>query len=459
MKTIQFTLYVIATLAMLICSSCEDFIAVDIPQSQLTSPIVFESTATADAAMADVYAQIREQGMVNGTFYGLSNLMGNYSDEMEYYGSSIEIKQFTNHSIVPSNSSILALWNATYSQIYASNLILEGLENSTKIADEDKNHLKGEALFLRAFLHFYLVNLFGEVPYVSSTDYILNKTIPKSSQQQLWEHITTELQQAEVLLSEHYPTTERIRANKSVANAMLARVYLYKEDWTNAALKASALIENPKYVWVTNPALEFLKESTATIWALHPGYPGVNTKDARFFVFSSGPPSKPELSPAFVASFESGDLRKNLWVRTISNSVGTWYCPYKYKKTLGTTTSQEYTILFRLAEQYLIRAEARAHLGDIAGAQSDLNKIRNRAGLANTTADTPESLLEAVAMERRSELFTEQGHRWFDLKRTNTAEAVLRPIKSGWENTQVLLPIPQAELLLNKQLLPQNPGY
>lgn len=459
MKTTIYTKQIIVLLLVCCLFGCESFTEVDTPQSQLTTPAVFENATTADAAMTDIYARLREDGMVTGTLGGLSSLMGNYSDEMKYFGSSIDIEQFNNHTIVPSNSLITSLWNGTYGQIYAANLMLEGFRNSAALRAEDKVRLTGEALFIRAYLHFYLVNLFGDVPYVTTTDYMINAAILKTPQEQVWQNIITDLKESENFLPEAYPTAEKIRPNKAVATAMLARVYLYRQDWPNAVAKATAVIENPNYAWVNNPAMEFLRESTAAIWALHPGVAGVNTKDARTFIFSSGPPAKPALSPAFVSTFETGDQRRNLWIRTVTNSAGTWYCPYKYKKTLGTATSQEYTILFRLAEQYLIRAEAYAKMGNIAGAQADINKIRNRVGLANTAATTSENLLLAIAHERSVELFTEQGHRWFDLKRTGKAAEVLSPIKSGWQSTQLLLPLPQAELLLNYNLLPQNPGY
>ena len=459
MKTTKSILFTVSIISFLVCSACESFTEVDTPQSQLTTPAVFENTATADGAMTDIYARMREEGMVTGSFSGLSSLMSNYSDEMQFFGSSEEIKQFNNHTILPSNSLVLSLWNASYSEIYATNLVLEGLKKSIAITLVDKQRLTGEALFLRAFIHFNLLNVFGDVPYVTTTDYLKNTQIQKFSQEKVFQHIIEDLIQAEVLLPPDYPTAERIRANKAVATAMLARVYLYKKDWTNAAIKATAVIENPTFVWVANPALEFLRESKAIIWALHPGFIGANTKDARTFVFSKGPPTKPALSPQFVASFEPGDQRRSLWIRTVTNANESWSYAYKYKKTLGSTPPQEYTILFRLAEQHLIRAEALAHLNNITGSQADINKIRKRAGLLNTSASDLESLLNAVAKERRSELFTEQGHRWFDLKRTGQAQKVLEPIKSEWKNTQILLPIPQSELLLNKNLLPQNPGY
>lgn len=119
----------------------------------------------------------------------------------------------------------------------------------------------------------------------------------------------------------------------------------------------------------------------------------------------------------------------------------------------------EYSIIFRLSEQYLIRAEARAHLDNISGAQLDLNTIRNRAGLPNTLATSMSDLLNAIIQERQVELFAEQGHRWFDLKRTGNAGTVLSAIKPNWQATDVLLPIPETELEINPNLLPQNSGY
>ncbi len=459
MKNKIYTKWIILVVTLSWLYSCESYTEIDTPQSQLTTAAAFENVKTADAAMSDIYARLREESLVAGTLGGLSSLMGNYADEMQYTGSNIDIAQFHNHTIVSSNGLIISFWNATYSEIYAANLMLEGLKKSLTINTQDRNRLSGEALFIRAYLHFYLVNLFGDIPYVTTTDHTINTTIAKGSQQELWQNIIADLTKAESLLPIKYSSVERVTINKAVATAFLARVYLNLEDWTNAARKATTVIENPDYVWVNNPELEFLRQSTATIWSLHPGTAGLNTKDASTFIFSSAPPSKPSLSETFVGAFETGDLRRTYWVRAITKAPRIWYHSYKYKRTLGTPTSEEYTILFRLAEQYLIRAEAFAHLNNIVGAQSDVNKIRTRAGLIPTTVDTEEDLLQVIAKERRFEFFTEQGHRWFDLKRTGKASEILGPIKSNWLQTQLILPIPQTELLLNRNLLPQNPGY
>jgi hypothetical protein len=141
--------------------------------------------------------------------------------------------------------------------------------------------------------------------------------------------------------------------------------------------------------------------------------------------------------------------------------------------TSGTTQAYtkmtEYFMVLRLGEQYLIRAEARAKQGNIGGAQSDLNVIRNRAGLPNTTASDEASLITAILKERRVELFCEWGHRWFDLKRLGKIDEVMNivtPIKSNgtvqWQSYKALYPLPLGDLFINNiqnPYLTQNPGY
>lgn len=439
--------------------SCESFTEVDMPQSQLTGTAVFEDVETANAAMSDIYARIREGGVSSGTLLSVTLLMGCYSDDMTFYGSNAEIEQLYSHAVVPSNSLVAYLWTSAYGQVYAANAMIEGLERSTSISAADRGRLLGEAKFIRAYLHFYLANLYGDIPYIATTDYGANAAAGKIPYRAAMERILADLSAAESLLPESYPTAERVRPNKAAATAMLARAYLYAENWEMAAQHAASVIGNPSYAWQPDLSLAFLKDSRSIIWALHAGTAGTNTKDARTFSFTSGPPTKPALSEQLRNSFEAGDLRRSLWIKEVAGGTRSWYLPYKYKKTTNTGTSQEYTILFRLEEQYLIRAEARAHLGDIAGARADLNKSRNRAGLPDTPASDAAGLVAAVLQERRSEFFTEQGHRWFDLKRTGTAGQALGSLKPGWKATDAVLPLPESELLLNGNLLPQNAGY
>jgi hypothetical protein len=459
----QIQVGIIILFIIVICTwlnACESFTTVELPQSQLTGTAVFEDVTTATAALSNCYAQLRESGMLSGNQDGLSNLMGNYSDELTYYGSpSSPVEDFYNHTVLPSNAAVSTIWNMGYNQIYAVNAILEGLENATAISSEDRNRLKGEASFLRAFLHFYMLNLYGDIPYVNTTSYKNNSTISRMPENLVYQKIIADIIQSKTLLTDTYTTTERIRPNKAAVCALLARVSLYTEKWQQAEEEATAVINNTAmYHCEADLDKVFLKESPSVIWQLHPGISGLNTHDAHTFIFSSGPPPIAAVSDNLLNAFENGDERKSNWLGSVTDGTQTWYYPYKYKQIANTGTSQEYAVVFRLEEQYLIRAEARAHQNNLIGAKEDLNVIRHRAGLADTNADTPEKVLLAIFQERRVELFTELGQRWFDLKRTAQADAVLSPLKPGWKSSDKWLPVPATELLLNKNLH-QNAGY
>ncbi|WP_306353955.1 RagB/SusD family nutrient uptake outer membrane protein [Flavobacterium sp. '19STA2R22 D10 B1'] len=439
-------------------SACESFTEVDLPQSQLTGEAVYNDAATATAALSDIYARMRESGLVSANGQGLSALMASYSDELVVYSSSSAAAPYYNHTVSATNSSVANFWNTGYGQIYAANALIEGLENSETIETADKEKLKGEALFIRALLHFHLMNVFGKIPYITTTDYHVNAMVSRQSIPEVYEAVIADLLQAKMLLPDEYAVSFRVRPNKAAASALLARIYLYNENWDLAAAEASTVIGNTLYVIVQDPAAVFLKESSEAIWSLHAGLAGANTIDARTFVFTATPPPFFALDNSLVNAFSAGDFRRANWIGSATNGTNTWYYPFKYKQIINTGTSKEFTIMLRLSEQYLIRAEALAHLGDIDGARSDLNVIRHRAGLSDNVSTNPADLLDAIMAERRLELFTEQGHRWFDLVRTNKAAMVIGAIKPSWDATHLLFPLPETEILLNSNLY-QNPGY
>lgn len=441
--------------------SCDSFVDVDLPTSQLTGNTVFENKNTANAALINVYAQIRDNGLITGKPTGISNLLGNYSDELTFYGTdSNAAKDFYNNTIIASNTTIAGWWNNTYKQIYAANAVIEGVSNNTKLAESDKNQLLGEALFIRALLHFYLTNIYGNIPYITTTSYQINAVVSKKSVSEIYSEVINDLQKSILLLPSNYITSGRVRPNKSVAQALLARVYLYDSKWELAEQTASLLINNTNlYPWESNIDKVFLKESTSTIWQLMPSTAGKNTDEGNLFVFTSGPPPLFALNNELFTAFSSDDLRKTHWIKAVTNGTSTWYHSNKYKQKSPTGTSVEYSIVMRLEEQYLIRAEARVYLNKLEEAKEDLNKIRNRAGLQNTTATTTENLLQAILNERKLELFTELGHRFFDLKRTANLDNFLSGTKPGWNSTDRLFPIPDSELRVNPNLLPQNDGY
>lgn len=439
-------------------NSCDSFVEVDLPSSQLTGQAVFEDLVTANAAMAGLYAKMRNNGILTGNATGISCYLGLYADEFDYYQQNA-VSNFYNNTLFAGESGVSDIWNQSYNQIYDANSVIEGLNNSTAIAAADKKQLQGEALFVRALLHFYLVNLYGDIPYIMTTDYALNSTVSRMPTNTVYGFVVNDLNEAIELLSENYTTTERIRPNRSTAKALLARVYLYMGLYPEAANAATAVINNPLYTWETDLDKIFLKESTTTIWQFMPNAAETNTAEGDLYIFAAGPPPIVGLKPSFVNAFEANDQRKLHWTTAVTDGITTWYYASKYKQETSTPNSVEYSIVFRLAEQYLIRAEARAYQGDLIGATADLNLIRTTAGLSNSSAVTADEIIMDIFNQRRFELFTEFGQRFFDLKRTGKLDQTLSVSKTGWNTTDTLWPLPALELNSNPNLNPQNSGY
>jgi len=446
-------------LFFLFFAGCSDFVEVDLPSSQLTSTAVFQDKATATAAMTDIYARVRDAGLLTGKSTGLSGQLGLYSDELAFYGSATNLStQFYRNALLPAGKETSDLWNAAYGQIYAANAMILGLDRSATIPEADKSQLKGEAIFIRALLHFYLLELYGSIPYATATDYETNRRLPKLPAAEVYALIIADLEQATALLPEDYVSESRARVNSLAAKALLARVYLYAGLWAEASNAASAVLNSQQYHLEENIDNVFLNDGPETIWQLMAATPGGNTSEAGTFIFTVGPPPLSALSLELLGAFGAGDLRKAHWTKEVTAATGSWSHAYKYKKTGNTGSSVEYSIVLRLAEQYLIRAEARAMQGELIGAKEDLNAVRHRAGLGDTDAITAGEIAAAVLSERRLELFTEFGHRFFDLKRLGKLDTALG-YKPGWNSTDRNFPLPESELLLNPNLAPQNEGY
>lgn len=461
-KKIKYKSYLILIVPLvLFITSCKKFVEAGTPKNEITNEAVFTTDASATSAIRGVYSLM----MANKSFSNgeLERYTGLLADELTNYSSDAEQQQFFFASLTPNNNIVYgAFWKQSYLYVNNVNTILEGLQQTGTLSEAVKKQLTGEALFIRAFCHFYLVNLFGDIPYITSTDYKVNAIALRIPVAEVYKKITEDLLQAQLLMTEgfSFSNNERIQANKGAATALLARVYLFTSEWTKAEAQASSLLSNTAtYSLETDLTKVFLANSKETIWQLKPVIPGTNTTQAQYFILTNEPQNLwgVALSNEMYTAFEAGDERKVKWTSSFSNSSGTWNYAFKYKVSLASSIT-EYATVFRLAEQYLIRAEARAQQDKVTAAQNDVNVIRNRASLGNTTANDKASLLAAIAQERKAELFCEWGHRWLDLKRNNQATTVLGPLKPNWQSTDVLFPIPQPERLVNPKLT-QNPGF
>lgn len=471
--SIKLLLPFLLCLCSILQTSCKKGLVIDPPFDTPVGEKVFSTNSSAAGVLTGLYSVLAQNGVMTGSTESISLTGGLSADEFALHpnANAIYKVRYTNALARGDN-----YWAAIYSNIYNVNAAIEGLSNSTTLTPSVKQQLLGEAKFLRAFFYFYLVNLFGDVPLITTTNYKVDALAARTSKDLVYEQIVADLTDAQSLLSVGYlaanvvdASNDRVRPTKAAATAMLSRVYLYLGQWSKAEMQASSLINNTtSYSLVTDPNAVFIKNSTEAIWQLQPVNPGWNTEDARFFILTGAPDpfSKPVyLSNFLLSGFEVGDLRKINWTGYVTANSVTYYFANKYKVATQNEPVTEYLMVLRLAEQYLIRAEARAQQDNIAGAKEDLNAIRTRAGLANTVANDRTSLLTAILHERQVELFTEWGHRWFDLKRTGNIDAVMGApggvcaAKGGtWSSYKALFPIPQADMNKNPNLV-QNTGY
>lgn len=457
-------------------SSCTKLVEVTGPATSINKDYVYNSDATAVSVLNGIYAKLSSGSLTEGG--NITSFMPLYpglsADEFTLFANIAGNIQSYYINALASNTSP-NVFSTTYQYLYTVNSAIEGLNASTALTAAVKTQLLGEAKFLRGFFYFYLVNLYGDVPLILSTDYAKNGTMPRTDKDEVYKQIITDLKDAEQLLSDDYldvnvknVTNERVAPIKWAASAFLARVYLFHNENENAITLATSVINHSVLYSLVSLNNVFLANSQEAIWQLSPVNNGWNTEDARLFILPSSGPSSSwpvYLSDNLLNAFESSDMRRTAWVDSIiSESDGTIYhFAYKYKSAEFNNPVKEYKMVLRLAEQYLIRADAKAGQGDLYGAIDDLNTIRNRAGLNNYDGEISETAVKsAILHERQVELFSEFGHRWLDLKRTNTVDAIMSEVASqkggSWTSDAKLYPISDYDLQYNTNLT-QNSGY
>lgn len=462
----KFLLIYMGLPVLIMSASCNKYVELDAPENKIEASTVYQTDATATAAVIALY----NYGILNAFTalqQNMAQLTGISADELHYtLVSTPEITEIENNSISITNGQNATFWAGLYSELLMANDAIVGITASTTLTPSTKSQLLGEAKFFRAFINFYLVNIYGDVPLITSTDALTIAYLPRSSTDQVWALIISDLKDAQGLLPVTYVGTLRSRVNQMAATALLSRVYLYRKDYVNAEALATNVISSGTYGLVATNSV-FINTSNETIvqFATYYGFSAFAQSYRSATSAANIAPPTYVLTSTVVKSFEAGDNRKTNWVDSTVSSGSKFYRINKYKIYTAATpgAGNEFNVVLRLAEQYLIRAEARAQQSNLSGAASDLNTVRTRAGLANLSATVAASqslLLAAVAQERKVELFGEYGHRWFDLLRTGQANTVLSALKpTTWNATRsVLFPIPDAQRQLNTSLT-QNPGY
>lgn len=454
---VQYKIIGMWMLSFVALSACEKMLDVKTPANQIGKNEVFKDVQTANAALAGLYAGLRDNSPLSGN--ALGTVLSVYTDDLDLYATVTPngMTELYTNQLTTGNQVVYNQWSTAYQLVYACNAIIEGCDNPAPLIAEEMKRIRGEALLIRSILFFYLQQLYGDIPYPMSTDYKINQSLNKTTSINVLKLLENHIAEASALLSDVYRNAERIYLNKKVAQLMLAKVYMLEERWADAETLCQSIISSDLYQVQRDVDKTFKKSGNNIIWQLKPMNSGDATKEAITYYFDFVPPYNYALSGDLMGSFSSADLRKSNWTQPVTVGSTTWYRANKYKNIFN--NSDEYSVVFRIEEVYLLLAEALGNQAKIAAALPFLNATRLRSNL--TKIEMPiskEDFLEEVLNENRREFFTEMGHRFFDMKRMNQLDR-LTTAKPNWNDFYRLWPVPQKELLLNPNFNPQNNGY
>lgn len=465
MKTKIYSLAALAALTLTVQSGCKkDFLEKN-PINQVTADVAFVNKAAAEKLLQGAY-----DGMYNDYHIWDYMINGDVTADNAYAGgdnqANIQIDLFTVNS---TNGNVGRDWSSLYSDIKNANEVLENVPNIKDAAldvGNRRNEILAEASTLRAYMYFNLVRLWGAVPLVLKTPASLSEMQPaKASVDQVYAQIIKDLEFA----AANAKTTSANKGiiTKGVANALLAKVYASKPnpDWTKVLQYCDATIANgyslfPNFNGLFNEANE---NNSEAIWEMqYDGWGGQHGNWMPSVIVGTGWKRFCTPTNDLVKAFDDeGDvIRKNASIYFSNATTEGWSDDYWAKsnypyinKYRADDKSNSYII--RLADILLLKAEALNEVSATgwSAAKTIVNQIRNRVSLGSTPAADQASMRLAIEKERRLELAFE-GHRWFDLLRTNRAIAVMNAQKNGVganlnynvTPAKLYFPIPQAEL-------------
>ncbi len=442
-------IFILSFIALIAFTSCSDLLDVE-PTDAVSTDQAINDKIGVDRAITGSYNALQAVGSYGRNQILVSDLP---ADNLRWSGTTQEYSQIDLNVIAADNGTVEGIWAANYDGINRVNNVLSRIPDITDLSDEERNMYQGEALFLRALFHFNLVGFFGGVPIKTEPTLDLNHIDQaRNSIEEVYQQVIADLISAEELLPATMPVGH---ASAFTAAAMLAKVYLSQFQLTgNSSYAYLAVASADK---VINEGGYSLMETYADLFIPDPNsesifevvYDAQNSNRLAQYFFPRSLTGRYEVAPTdeLIQSYEEGDTRLDT-----SIAIDVENNPYGIKYT-DITAGTDRVYVLRLAEMYLVRAEARAYSnGDIELIKSDLDVIRSRAGLPATTADDYPSLKLAIENERRHELAFE-GQRWEDLVRTGRATTIL-----GIDENYTLFPIPLSEVQTNN-LMTQNPGY
>jgi starch-binding outer membrane protein, SusD/RagB family len=466
--------------------SCKDIIDVQ-PKQSIDTETALNAQENINAAITDVYVSLKSVDIYGRNLYSTAEALGDDARIINRAGGRY---QNEGNNVINNH---LGGWGTYYAAINKANLVLRALPKST-FTEAKKGELEGELKFLRALLYFNLARIYafepkaiiaavdkGGVPFlldgVNATTEI---TYPaRASVTEVYTQIYKDLTDA---VAKTPSTGGPHRATKAAAQALFARVALYNEDWDNAikystdalAGGVGRFVAGNEYAasWRGNIHPESIfeilfatrQENVGVNESIQSAYTSIASVAEATALGAVRPNPLPPASgwgavvptAAFYALYDTVDVRRSLYQLGLNRSNTVVIECTKFLGKSGIVYMDNVPVI-RVSELYLIRAEALAQKGDkLNESLADVNRIRGRAGIALSTANTQAALLTEIERQRRLELAFE-GHRWFDLKRLKK-DVIKTTGNVPYGDTRRLAPIPTSEILVNKNLV-QNAGY
>lgn len=432
--------------------ACDDNLDIE-PEQDLSPEIATESPQNIQNILNSIYGDARSDDSYGGGIALASELLAN-GGELNWNGTYVQPGEYNEKAVLTGNSFVAGTWLNGYQMNNQANIVLANLD---VFDDEDeRDRTEGEAKFLRALNYFDLVRLFSK-PYEQGANSgqpgvpIILEPVTDASQisyparntiDEVYDLVLSDLNDAYELL----PATNSYFADKYTAQALLARVYLQMGNYEMARDAADDVIENSGHILTATFAGAFnnAQNSTEDIFAIQ-----VTAQDADIHGYNEywggndfgGRPGDPDLSieaPHFDIYDDSSDERADFFYQGRGTATMKWQNQFANIPVI------------RLAEMYLIRAEANERLGTAIGATplEDINRLRRRAGASSLSSVD----LEEILMERMRELSFE-GFALFDSQRLGRDVGDI-----AYDANNLILPIPLREMDSNPELV-QNPGY
>jgi hypothetical protein len=487
------TKYMLLTATIVLLFSCNKSFLNKIPESSLTTGNFPQSAVDAESELTGAY-----DWMVYYTnFYQYDNYFNTdgKSDNCYLNSDNVTAEQPLEYfsTVNATNTNIQRDWQELYNEIRAANAVLDDVPKITDpaLTSDRKAMILGEAKFLRANHYYWLVTEWGGCPIITTVTNGGNLSPARNTVAEVYAQIIADLKSADSVLQATPYNSQLGRATKGAAEALLAKTYAQMGDYTNCLAYCNKVISSGTYSLVPNFANLWgvaNKNNSESIFELQSnaiayGFFGFEIFD---FVASDGYPKRDIASANLIANFKAAGDTGVRYKTTINWQIpgaafvmppNAWDpsqpIPFmnKYPDANGYNSPDD-IVLIRLADIILLAAEANNQLGNTTDAAALLNQIRARAGLPNTTATAQADLAIAILNERQLELVFEMT-RWNDLQRAdangiiNIVTLMGTQVDSHGNNLnynmnpdkhQYIFPIPQEDLLLNKNLT-QNPGY